>query len=119
MAILVLRIFQGLGTLLPNAYIQRFLTPSLYQGTPKEVCPPPFNCYACPSVLFSCPIGSMQHFAATGRVPFCSVGLIAVVGVSVGRMTCGTLCAFGPLQDLLFKIRTWKGRLPGWASYLG
>jgi len=86
---------------------------------PKEVCTPLFNCYSCPFVLFSCSIGSVQHFAATGKVPFYAVGSIAVVGVSVGRMTCGTLCPFGFLQDLLFKIGTWKGRLPGWASYLG
>ena len=118
MAILTRRIFQGLGTLLPNAYVQGFLTPTLYQGTLKGVCTPLFNCYACPSALFSCPIGSMQHFAATGKVPFYAVGTIAFVGASVGRMTCGTLCPFGFLQDLLFKIRTWKGRLPGWASLL-
>jgi polyferredoxin len=117
-AILTRRIFQGLGTLLPNAYVQGFLTPTLYQGTLKGVCTPLFNCYACPSALFSCPIGSMQHFAATGKVPFYAAGTMAVVGASVGRMTCGTLCPFGFLQDLLFKVRTWKGRLPGWASYL-
>jgi len=117
-AILTRRIFQGLGTLLPNAYVQGFLTPTLYQGTLKGVCTPLFNCYACPSALFSCPIGSMQHFAATGKVPFYAVGTIAVVGASVGRMTCGTLCPFGFLQELLFKIRTWKGRLPRWASSL-
>jgi polyferredoxin len=117
-AFLKRRIFQGLGTLLPNTYIQGFLAPSLYQGTLKGVCTPLFNCYACPSALFSCPIGSMQHFAATGKVPFYAAGTMAVVGASVGRMTCGTLCPFGFLQDLLFKVRTWKGRLPGWASYL-
>ena len=112
------RIFQGLGTVLPNAYVQGFVTPSLYQGPLKGVCTPLFNCYACPSALFSCPIGSMQHFAATGKVPFYAIGTMAVVGTSVGRMTCGTLCPFGFLQDVLFKIRTWKARLPGWASYL-
>ena len=112
------RIFQGLGTVLPNAYVQGFVTPSLYQGPLKGVCTPLFNCYACPSALFSCPIGSMQHFAATGKVPFYAAGTMAVVGTSVGRMTCGTLCPFGFLQDVLFKIRTWKARLPGWASYL-
>lgn len=118
MGFLKRRIFQGLGTVLPNAYVQGFFTPSLYQGPLKGVCTPLFNCYACPSALFSCPIGSLQHFAATGKAPFYAFGTLAVVGTSVGRMTCGTLCPFGFLQDILYKIRTWKGRLPAWASSL-
>lgn len=112
------RIFQALGTLLPNAYVQGFLNASLYQGPLKGVCAPLFNCYACPSALFSCPIGTMQNFAVTGSVPFFAAGSVAVVGASVGRMTCGTLCPFGFLQDLLHKVKSWKARLPGWASYL-
>jgi len=44
MAFLKWRVFQGLGTLLPNTYAKGFLTPSLYQGMPKEVFPTPFNC---------------------------------------------------------------------------
>ncbi len=118
MAFLKRRIFQGLGTVLPNAYVQGFLGPSLYQGPLKGVCTPLFNCYACPSALFSCPIGSVQHFAATGKVPFYAAGTVAVVGASVGRMTCGTLCPFGFLQDILYKVRTWKATLPAWASSL-
>lgn len=110
------RIFQALGTLVPNAHVQGFLSASLYQGSLKGVCTPLFNCYACPSALFSCPIGTMQHFAATGKVPLYAVGTVAVVGASVGRMTCGTLCPFGFLQDLLHKVRTWKARLPRWAT---
>lgn len=118
MAFLRRRISQALGTLLPNSYVQGFLTASLYQGPLKGVCTPLFNCYACPSALFSCPIGTMQHFAATGKVPLYAAGTLAVVGASVGRMTCGTLCPFGFLQDLLHKVRTWKARLPRWASSL-
>jgi polyferredoxin len=117
-AFLKRRIFQGLGTVLPNAYLPGFLAPTLYQGPLKGVCTPLFNCYACPSALFSCPIGSLQHFSASGVVPFYAVGTLAVVGTSVGRMTCGTLCPFGFLQDGLYKIRTWKARLPGWTSNL-
>ena len=118
MAFLRRRVYQALGAVLPNAYVQGFLSATLYQGMLKGVCTPLFNCHACPSALFSCPIGTMQHFAATGKVPFYAAGTVAVVGASVGRMTCGTLCPFGFLQDILNKIRTWKGRLPGWASTL-
>jgi polyferredoxin len=60
----------------------------------------------------------MQHFAATGTIPYYGAGLLATIGASVGRMTCGTLCPFGFLQDLLYKLNTWKGSLPGWARYL-
>jgi polyferredoxin len=117
-AFLKRRIFQTAGTLLPNAYLQGFWTASLYQGRMKGVCTPLFNCYACPSALFSCPIGTMQHFAATGTFPYYGAGLLATVGASVGRMTCGTLCPFGFLQDLLYKLKGWKASLPGWARYL-
>jgi polyferredoxin len=112
------RIFQAAGTIFPNAYVQWFLAPTLYQGRLKGVCTPLFNCYACPSALFSCPIGTMQHFAATGAIPYYGAGLLATIGASVGRMTCGTLCPFGFLQDLLYKLKTWKGSLPGWGRYL-
>jgi polyferredoxin len=116
--ILTRRIFQGLGTVLPNAWLPGFLSASLYQGPMKSVCTPLLNCYACPSALLSCPIGTLQHFAAAGNVSWYAVGSLSVVGASVGRMTCGTLCPFGALQDLLYKFRGWKASLPHWTRYL-
>jgi polyferredoxin len=111
------RIVQGIGAVLPNAYVQGFLSASLYQGPLKNVCTPLLNCYACPSALFSCPIGALQHFMATRTVPYYAIGSLSVVGASVGRMTCGTLCPFGTLQDLLYKFRGWKISIPAWTSY--
>jgi len=111
------RIFQGMGAVLPNSYVQGFLTASLYQGSLKSGCSPLLNCYACPSALFSCPIGTLQHFMVTGNVPFYGIGTLSVVGASVGRMTCGTLCPFGFLQDLLYKFRAWKVSIPVWTRY--
>jgi polyferredoxin len=119
------RIFQGMGTVLPNSYFQGFLTASLYQGSMKSVCSPLLksvcspllNCYACPSALLSCPIGTLQHFMVTGNFPFYGAGTLAVIGASVGRMTCGTLCPFGFLQDLLYKFRSWKFTIPVWTRY--
>ena len=77
MGFLKRRIFQTLGTFLPNSYLQGFslsiangalkISPSLYQGSLKSVCSPLLNCYACPSALFSCPIGTLQHFMEIGR----------------------------------------------------
>jgi len=109
------RIFQGAGAVLSNAYVQGFLSASLYQGPLKNGCTPLLNCYACPSAILSCPIGTVQHFMAARTVPFYALGTLSVVGASVGRMTCGTLCPFGALQDLLYKLRTWKLPVPPWA----
>mgnify|MGYP001199809726 CR=1 FL=1 len=112
------RLFQGMGALFPNSYVQGFLSAVLYQGSLKSVCSPLLNCYACPSALFSCPIGTLQHFMVTGNVPYYGAGSLAVVGASVGRMTCGTLCPFGFLQDALYKFRAWKVEIPVWTRYL-
>jgi ferredoxin-type protein NapH len=111
------RIFQGMGSVLPNSYVNGFLSAVLYQGSLKSVCSPLLNCYACPSALFSCPIGTLQHFMVTGNIPFYGAGTLAAVGASVGRMTCGTLCPFGFLQDLLYKFRAWKVSIPAWTRY--
>ena len=107
-----------MGAVLPNAWVQGFLSSSLYQGSLKGVCTPLLNCYACPSALLSCPIGTLQHFMVTGNVPYYAVGTLSVIGAGVGRMTCGTLCPFGTLQDLLYKFRAWKVSIPAWTRYL-
>lgn len=112
------RIFQGIGAVLSNAYVQGFLSASLYQGPLKNICTPLLNCYSCPSALLSCPIGTIQHFTAARAVPFYAFGTLSIVGASVGRMTCGTLCPFGALQDLLYKFRSWKLPIPPWARFL-
>jgi polyferredoxin len=116
-AFLKRRIFQALGTILPNSYLTGYLNAALYQGSLKEVCSPLLNCYACPGALFSCPIGTLQHFMVTGNFPSYAVGTLAVVGASVGRMTCGTLCPFGFLQDLLYKFRAFKLSVPVWTRW--
>jgi polyferredoxin len=112
------RMFQAAGAVLPNAWVQGFLSASLYQGALKNGCTPLLNCYACPSSLLACPIGTIQHFVANRTVPFYAVGILSVVGASVGRMTCGTLCPFGALQDLLYKFRSWKFDIPPRARFL-
>lgn len=117
MGFLKRRIFQAAGTILPNSYVPGVLSAQLYQGSLKGVCSPLLNCYACPGALLSCPIGTLQHFMVTGNFPYYGAGTLSVVGASVGRMTCGTLCPFGLLQDILYKFRAWKISLPVWTRY--
>jgi polyferredoxin len=78
---------------------------------------PIFNCYACPLAVFACPIGTLQHFFIIGAFPFATLGILGLTGAVVGRMTCGWLCPFGYLQDLLAKIKKKKKAIPGWLFY--
>jgi polyferredoxin len=88
----------------------------IYQGPLKAVCHPGLNCYSCPGALLSCPVGAFQNFMAslrfsTGGLPQLGVivvGYLGFIGSVVGRLTCGWMCPFGFIQDLLHKIPTRK-----------
>ncbi|MCD6097683.1 4Fe-4S binding protein [bacterium] len=110
---------QLLGTVLPNSYTKGLLTGAqIYQGPAKGACIPVLNCYSCPLAYTSCPIGALQHFMAIKSPPYLLLGTLFPIGVAVGRATCGWICPFGFLQDLLYKIKTPKIGLPGWTGYL-
>lgn len=110
-------IWQAVSTVAHNGYIPAYFSTFLYQGFLKGGCTPTLNCYACPSAFFSCPIGSLQNFAMRRQFPFFLLGFFGVVGMAVGRMTCGWLCPFGFLQDGMKKISKRVVRLPAWAGY--
>jgi ferredoxin-type protein NapH len=112
------RICQSVSAVLQNAYIPGFVGITIYQGALKGFCVPTLNCYACPGALMSCPIGALQHFAMGRRVPFFLLGFLGIVGAGVGRMTCGWLCPFGFLQDMMKKISRRVVKLPKWAGKL-
>ena len=101
---------QAGATLLSNLHLPNFLKGSLYQGAGKAVCVPGLNCYSCPAVSGSCPIGALQ--AAVGspqyRFSYYIVGFLLLLGMLLGRAICGFLCPFGWLQELLHKIPTKK-----------
>ncbi|MBC7330458.1 4Fe-4S binding protein [bacterium] len=78
---------------------------------------PVMNCYACPLATFACPIGSLQYAIDVGFFPFYLLGIIFLSGLVFGRITCGWLCPFGFIQDLLYKIPTRKFSLPKYLSY--
>ena len=68
--------------------------------------------------MFSCPIGTLQHFMAIHTFPYYLVAFIALVGLSVGRMACGWICPFGFLQDLMYRIRSPKFKIPFMLRYM-
>jgi len=91
---------------------------NLVELTTKSVCVPGLNCYSCPSAGGACPMGSIQHFIALKQVPWFAAGSMLAVSAVIGRMPCGILCPFGWLQDLLYKIRSFKLELPAWTHHL-
>ncbi|MBF0507481.1 MAG: 4Fe-4S binding protein [Deltaproteobacteria bacterium] len=106
------------STFLTNSFFGTIFTKSVNTNALKGVCVPILNCYACPGALFSCPIGTLQHFMAIRSIPFYLLGLIGLVGLTTGRMACGWICPFGFLQDLMYKIRSPKYRIASFLSYL-
>ena len=107
------RILQLLAALGQNGYYLGFTNFTIYQGSAKEICAPTLNCYACPGAVFACPIGTLQHFVIVGQaVPYYVAGYLAAIGAVVGRMTCGWLCPFGFVQDLLYKVKSIKITIP-------
>jgi ferredoxin-type protein NapH len=78
------------------------------------------NCYACPASIFACPIGVLQQFSVSHKIPLYTIGFLGLIGALVGRLACGWFCPFGLLQDALHKIRVPKLRVSnrfGWTRY--
>jgi len=109
---------QALTAFLSNSYVGVFSTRYVNTDVLKGVCVPYLNCYACPSALFACPIGTLQHFMAIQAMPYLLLGMLGLVGVLVGRMACGWACPFGFLQELLHKLPTPKLLVPFGFRYL-
>jgi ferredoxin-type protein NapH len=115
----LIQTLMALGT---NAYLLFPFGTLIYRGPLKAVCHPGLNCYSCPAALLSCPVGAVQNFIASlrfagaGTFPHLGtmvVGYLGFIGTLVGRLSCGWLCPFGFIQDLLYKIPTPKFQL--WA----
>ena len=106
------------STVLSNSYVGTVYTKTVNANPLKGICVPFLNCYACPTALFSCPIGTIQHFAATRVVPFYLLSYIFLIGIFTGRMACGWLCPFGFLQDLMHKLPSPKYKVPDVLKYM-
>ncbi|MBF0413932.1 MAG: 4Fe-4S binding protein [Desulfamplus sp.] len=111
------QLMQLASTVLSNSYVSVLGTKNISTSPLKGVCVPFLNCYACPSAIFSCPIGTLQHFMTIRVIPYYLIGFIALVGLSVGRMACGWLCPFGFIQDIIYKIPSPKLKIPRYFKY--
>ncbi|WP_286184011.1 4Fe-4S binding protein [Clostridium sp. CCUG 7971] len=105
---------QIMATVLSNGYIAGFFKGKIYEGKSKYICAPGLNCYSCPGAVASCPIGSLQAVLGGKYYNFSYyvVGIMILFGVLLGRFVCGFLCPFGFIQDLLYKIKTPKLKIP-------
>lgn len=108
---------QTIALLFINGHYNFFKTFRIYQGKLKAICFPVLNCNSCPLALYTCPLGAIQYFIITGRFPVFPLSIIAIVGITVGRMSCGLLCPFGYLQDFLYKLGSVRIEVPKYLLY--
>lgn len=84
----------------------------------KWLCNPVLSCHSCPLAWFACPIGVFVHYSGYHVIPYLALGTVVVIGVLFARLLCGWVCPFGFLQDLLYKIPTWKFLMPAWTRFI-
>ena len=104
------RLIQLCSALLYNLNLKGFAQVSIYRGKAKGLCVPGINCYSCPGAVGSCPLGTLQNSLAAldRKIPFYILGVLLLLGVTLGRTICGFLCPFGLVQELLYKIHVPK-----------
>ncbi|MBQ8087434.1 MAG: redoxin domain-containing protein [Clostridia bacterium] len=106
------RLIQLYAALLYNAHARGWIQGGIYTGGLKQLCVPGFNCYSCPAAIGACPLGALQNALASSsvRAPSFALGILLLMGLTLGRTVCGFLCPAGLIQELLYKVRTPKVR---------
>ena len=120
------RLIQVYAALLYNAHVKGFIEGEIYTGPLKNVCVPGFNCYSCPGAVGACPLGALQNALASSgnRAPAYVLGILLLLGLTLGRTICGWLCPLGLIQELLHKIPVPKlrknrfTRVLSWLKYV-
>ena len=117
------RLIQLYAALLYNAHLKGFIQGDIYTGPLKALCVPGFNCYSCPGAIGACPLGALQNALASSgnRGPWYVLGILMVLGLSLGRVICGWLCPLGLIQEWVHKLPTpklGKGRFTRALSWL-
>ncbi len=107
------RIVQAVSAVAINCYL---FWPWLGNYT-RGFCVPALNCWTCPAAAFSCPIGAIGTSFANHIFPFYALGLVLLFGIIAGRFWCGWVCPFGLLQDVLYKVPTYKINPPRFLNY--
>lgn len=107
-------LIQLLATVLSNGYLIGFAQGKINTGDQKFLCVPGLNCYSCPGAVGACPIGALQAVLGDRRYQFSYYvfGTLLLFSVLLGRVVCGFLCPFGFLQDLIYKIKCKKWKVP-------
>jgi polyferredoxin len=80
-----------------------------------------FNCHACPAATFACPVGATQSAVIDRQVPLYLLGVLGMVGLFLGRLSCGWFCPFGFLQEQLYRLKSPKLEISHgltWMPYL-
>ena len=108
------------SALLYNANFAGFASGTIYKGDPKGVCVPGLNCYSCPGAVAACPLGSLQNAlsAMPNKLPLYILGILMLLGLTLGRLICGFLCPFGLIQELLHRIPGKKLKKGRWSRKL-
>ena len=117
------RTVQLVALILANVYFLNFLRflPCGY-----------LQCSNCVASTFTCPLILFQRGAVMASTGMLSTGIGAKViasmaaglamlmafGAALGSWACGWLCPFGFIQDIVYRIRALKFRLPLWSGHL-
>ncbi|MBN1672433.1 MAG: 4Fe-4S binding protein [Kiritimatiellae bacterium] len=83
-----------------------------------NVCLPILNCHGCPAAATYCPVGVIGDMLKLRLVPWLALGTFGVVGLLFGRLSCGWVCPFGALQDLIATIPIPKLKPPRWTRFI-